>query len=55
MTGMFEEITYNTDKMLSMAKNSNSNAIDLADWLVKELNKPFREAHNISGKMVKTC
>ena len=53
MTGMFEEITYNTDKMLSMAKNSNSNAIDLADWLVKELNKPFREAHNISGKMVK--
>ena len=53
MTGMFEEITYNTDKMLSMAKNSNSNAIDLADWLVKELDKPFREAHRISGKMVK--
>ena len=53
MTGMFEEISYNTDKMLSMAKNSNSNAIDLADWLVKELGKPFREAHSISGKMVR--
>ena len=36
-----------------LAKNSNSNAIDLADWLVKKLDKPFREAHSISGKMVK--
>ena len=53
MNGMFEEITYNTDKMLDMAKNANSNAIDLADWLVKELDKPFREAHSISGKIVK--
>ena len=53
MTGMFGEITYNVDKMLAMAKNANSNAIDLADWLVKELDKPFREAHSISGKIVK--
>jgi len=53
MTGMFGEITYNTDKMLAAAKNANSNAIDLADWLVKVLGKPFREAHSISGKMVK--
>ena len=53
MTGMFGEITYNTDKMLAAAKNANSNAIDLADWLVKILGKPFREAHSISGKMVK--
>ena len=53
MTGMFGKITYNIDKMLAAAKNSNSNAIDLADWLVKVLGKPFREAHSISGKMVK--
>ena len=53
MTGMFGEITYNIDKMLAAAKNANSNAIDLADWLVKVLDKPFREAHSISGKMVK--
>jgi argininosuccinate lyase len=39
--------------MLAAAKNANSNAIDLADWLVKVLGKPFREAHSISGKMVK--
>ncbi len=53
MTGMFGEITYNIDKMLAAAKNANSNAIDLADWLVKVLGKPFREAHSISGEMVK--
>jgi argininosuccinate lyase len=53
MTGMFEEITFNTDKMLAAAKAANSNAIDLADWLVKNLGKPFREAHHISGSMVK--
>jgi argininosuccinate lyase len=53
MTGMFEEITFNADKMLAAAKAANSNAIDLADWLVKNLGKPFREAHHISGSMVK--
>ncbi|HIF25603.1 MAG TPA: argininosuccinate lyase [Micavibrio sp.] len=53
MTGMFEEITFNNDKLLAAAKAANSNAIDLADWLVRELGKPFREAHCISGSMVK--
>lgn len=53
MTGMFEEITFNADKMLAAAKAANSNAIDLADWLVRVLGKPFREAHHISGSMVK--
>ncbi|MBT7957671.1 MAG: argininosuccinate lyase [Rhodospirillaceae bacterium] len=53
MSGMFEEITFNADKMLAAAKAANSNAIDLADWLVSVLGKPFREAHHISGAMVK--
>jgi argininosuccinate lyase len=53
MTGMVEEITFNADKMLAAAKAANSNAIDLADWLVRVLGKPFREAHHISGSMVK--
>ncbi|MBT4938738.1 MAG: argininosuccinate lyase [Rhodospirillaceae bacterium] len=53
MTGMFEEITFNADRMLAAAKAANSNAIDLADWLVRVLGKPFREAHHISGAMVK--
>jgi len=53
MTGMLKEITFNADEMLTAAKNSNSSAIDLADWLVRELDLTFREAHNISGKIVK--
>ena len=53
MTGMFEEITFNSDNMLAAAMATNSNAIDLADWLVRVLGKPFREAHHISGAMVK--
>ena len=53
MNGMFEEITYNNEKMLALAKNANTNAVDLADWLVIKLKKPFRDAHSISGKIVK--
>ena len=53
MTGIFEEITFNSDNMLAAAMAANSNAIDLADWLVRVLGKPFREAHHISGAMVK--
>ena len=53
MSGMLNELRFNTDKMLSDAKNTYSNAIDLADWLVQKLGKPFREAHKISGKLVK--
>ena len=53
MNGMFKELTFNSDNMLSIAKNANSNAVDLADWLVTELNKPFRDAHSISGRIVK--
>ena len=53
MNGMFKELTYNNDKMLKIARNANSNAVDLADWLVTELNKPFRDAHSICGRIVK--
>ena len=53
MANMLNEVTFNADKMLTVAKNTNSSAIDLADWLVRELGLPFREAHYISGKIVK--
>jgi argininosuccinate lyase len=53
MTGMFEEITFNTEQMLHTVKASNCNAIDIADWLVRQVGKPFREAHHISGRLVK--
>ena len=53
MSGMIQELTFNKEKMKEAAKATHTNAIDFADWLVKNLNKPFREAHSISGRLVK--
>jgi len=39
--------------MLAAASSGFSTATDFADWLVRELNIPFREAHHITGKAVK--
>ena len=38
--------------MESMADLGYITATDLADWLVKECNIPFRDAHSITGKVV---
>ena len=43
----------NKEKMLSSANLGFICATDLADWLVMELDIPFREAHDISGRAVK--
>ena len=53
MATMLSEIKFNPAPMMDAAINGNSNAIDLADWLVKALGKPFREAHLITGSLVK--
>ena len=53
LTGMMGEIIFNPEPMLKAATSGNSNAVDLADWLVKILGKPFREAHHITGALVK--
>jgi len=53
MATMLSEIKFNPARMMEAAINGNSNAIDLADWLVKALGKPFREAHLITGSLVK--
>jgi argininosuccinate lyase len=53
MATMLSEIKFNPAPMMEAAINGNSNAIDLADWLVKALGKPFREAHLITGSLVK--
>ena len=39
----------------SSAASGFSTATDLADWLVRELNIPFREAHHITGAAVKAA
>ncbi len=53
MTGMMAEITFNEDAMRAAAKTGKSNAVDLADWLMQNLGTPFRQAHHITGQLVR--
>ncbi len=53
MTGMIETVTFRTDRMRALAESGYATATDLADWLVREANVPFREAHHITGRAVK--
>ena len=55
MTGMMESMTFNADRMRSVATMGFSTATDLADWLVREGGVPFREAHHITGRAVKAA
>ncbi|TDI63609.1 MAG: argininosuccinate lyase [Alphaproteobacteria bacterium] len=52
MAGMIGDMTINKDAMEKAAGDGFSTATDLADWLVRVLNKPFRDAHNITGRIV---
>ncbi len=53
MTGMIETIVFKPEVMLAAAGNSFSTATDLADWLVRELGLPFRDAHHVTGAIVR--
>ncbi|MEL6167050.1 MAG: argininosuccinate lyase [Pseudomonadota bacterium] len=50
--GMIRDMTANRDALKSAAASGFSTATDLADWLVRELALPFREAHHITGSLV---
>jgi argininosuccinate lyase len=52
MTGMVSDMTANRDTLKAAAASGFSTATDLADWLVKTLNLPFREAHHVTGALV---
>jgi argininosuccinate lyase len=52
MTGMVGDMTINTAAMKKAAGSGYSTATDLADWLVRELGLPFREAHHVTGRAV---
>jgi argininosuccinate lyase len=39
--------------MRDAAEDGYSTATELADWLVRSLNLPFRDAHHVTGKIVK--
>ena len=53
MTAMVGALRPNTDRMREAAGAGYSTATDLADWLVRELNLPFRKAHHVTGAAVK--
>lgn len=53
MRGMLESATFNTDAMLSSAEMGYTTATALADWLVMNLDLPFRDAHHVTGAIVK--
>jgi argininosuccinate lyase len=53
MTGMIAGAEFRTKRMRQAAELGYATATDLADWLVREANIPFREAHHITGAAVK--
>jgi len=53
MTGMFASATYDVDRMKADAGRGFTTATDLADWLVRVLAMPFRQAHHVTGALVK--
>ncbi len=52
MTGMVEDLVPNEAAMRAAAAHGYSTATDLADWLVRELGLPFRDAHHVTGSIV---
>jgi len=52
MTGMVSDMTANRAALKAAAASGFSTATDLADWLVRRLGLPFREAHHVTGTLV---
>ena len=52
MTGMVETLVFVPARLRAVAAAGYSTATDLADWLVREGDVPFREAHHITGRAV---
>jgi len=52
MTGMVADMTAQRENLKAAAASGFSTATDLADWLVRELGLPFREAHHVTGSLV---
>ena len=51
--GMVDDMKPNVEKMRAASDQGFSTATDLADWLVRELDLPFRRAHHVTGEIVK--
>ena len=55
MGGMIGDLEPVADNMKAAAGRGYSTATDLADWLVRELKMPFRDAHHVTGSIVKAA
>ncbi|MEE2760398.1 MAG: argininosuccinate lyase [Pseudomonadota bacterium] len=53
MTGMIGDAGFNTAAMEKATAAAESGAIDIADWLVREHDFPFRKAHHVAGRLVR--
>jgi argininosuccinate lyase len=49
---MLRDMKPNLNRMAEAAGAGFSTATDLADWLVRELKMPFRDAHHVTGRLV---
>jgi argininosuccinate lyase len=52
MTGMVRDMEPDTARMRAAAGEGYATATDLADWLVRSLGMPFRDAHHVTGRIV---
>ena len=52
MIGMVRDMEPDRERMKAVAGMGYATATDLADWLVRTLNMPFREAHHVTGRIV---
>ena len=52
MAGMVEDMEPNKESMRAALVDGFPTATDLADWLVRVLNLPFRDAHHVTGSLV---
>ncbi len=52
MTGMVRDMEPDAVRMTAAAGEGYATATDLADWLVRMLKMPFREAHHVTGRIV---
>ena len=50
MTGMVRDLKANPERMRAVASADYSVATDLADWLVREVGLPFRQAHHVDRR-----
>jgi argininosuccinate lyase len=55
MAGMTADLQFDKARMRAAAGQGYSTATDLADWLVQKLGLPFRDAHHLTGRLVKAA